>query len=216
MPSLFSKQLHLCFLKLKYPTILSQPHSQQNTTPPPSPPPPPYSFHFNTTFTHHHDEPEEDYFSDETTELPPPDFASVFASQRLFFSSPGSSNSITESESPPNYTPPHNSLIPKVGNVKRVPKYSVNPYVDFLRSMQEMIQSQQQVFDVTNDWDYLHELLLCYLTLNPKHTHKYIVQAFTHLLVDLLSSSSSSSSSSSFSSLPPRSPPSPNPNNRLR
>jgi uncharacterized protein (TIGR01568 family) len=71
--------------------------------------------------------------------------------------------------------------------------------------MQEMIQSQQQVFDVTNDWDYLHELLLCYLALNPTHTHKYIVQAFTHLLVDILSSSSSSS----FSSLSqPASPPS--------
>ncbi|XP_058739588.1 transcription repressor OFP12-like [Vicia villosa] len=212
MPSLFSKQLHLCFFKLKYPTILSQPHSQQSTTPSPSPSPP-YTFHFNTTFTHHHHHHEEDYFSDDTTELPPPDFASVFASQRFFFSSPGSSNSITESESPPNDTPPYNSLIPKGGSVKRVPKYSVNPYVDFLRSMQEMIQSQEQVFDVTNDWDYLHELLLCYLALNPTHTHKYIVQAFTHLLVDLLSSSSSSSSS--FSSLSPPSPPSRNLNNRL-
>ncbi|CAK8573709.1 unnamed protein product [Lathyrus sativus] len=207
MPSLFSKQLHLCFFKLKYPTILSQPHSQQTTTPSPSPP---YTFHFNTTFTHHHHQ-EEDYFSDDTTELPPPDFASVFASQRFFFSSPGSSNSITESESPPDNTTPYKSLIPMEGSVKRVPKYSVNPYVDFLRSMHEMVQSQQHVFDVTNDWDYLHELLLCYLALNPKHTHKYIVQAFTHLLVDLLSSSSSSS----FSSLPPPSPPSQNINNKL-
>lgn len=206
MPSLFSKQLHLYFFKLKYPTILSQPHSQQTTTPSTSPP---YTFHFNTTFTHHHHPEPEDYFSDDTIELPPPDFASVFASQRFFFSSPGSSNSITESESPPNNTPPYNSLIPMEGSVKRVAKYSVNPYVDFLRSMHEMVQSQQQVFDVTNDWDYLHELLLCYLALNPTHTHKYIVRAFTHLLVDLLSSSSSSS----FSSLQPPSPPSRNNNN---
>jgi len=199
MPKLFSKQLHLCFFKLKYPTILSQPYPQDTTTPSPSPP---CTFHFNTTLTHHHDE-EEDYFYD-TTELPPPDFSSVFASQRFFFSSPGSSNSITES--PSNDTLPCNSLIPRGGSVKRVPKYSVNPYVDFLRSMQEMIQSQHQELDVTNDWDYLHELLLCYLALNPTHTHKYIVQAFTHLLVDILSSSSSSSFSSS-SSLPSLSPP---------
>lgn len=200
MPRLFSKQLHLCFFKLKYPTILSQPHPQHTSTPSP-----PCPFHFNTTFTHHHEEEEEeeeDYFYD-TTELPPPDFSSVFASQRFFFSSPGSSNSITES--PSNDTLPcNNSLIPRGGSVKRVPKYSVNPYVDFLRSMQEMIQSQQQVVDVTNDWDYLHELLLCYLALNPTHTHKYIVQAFTHLLVDILSSSSSLSFSSSSS---PPSPP---------
>jgi uncharacterized protein (TIGR01568 family) len=201
MPKLFSKQLHLCFFKLKYPTILSQPHPQHTTTSSPSSP---CTFHFNTTFTHHHHhDQEEDYFYD-TTELPPPDFSSVFASQRFFFSSPGSSNSITES--PSNDTLPCNSLIPRRGSVKRVPKYSVNPYVDFLRSMQEMIQSQQQVLDVTNDWDYLHELLLCYLALNPTHTHKYIVQAFTHLLVDILSSSSSSSFSSS-SSPPPLSSP---------
>ncbi|WJX20936.1 hypothetical protein P8452_10418 [Trifolium repens] len=174
MPSLFSKQLYLCFFKLKYPTIISQSHPQHTTTPSPSQSPP-YTFHhFNTTFTHHHHHDEaEDYFFDDTTELPPPDFASAFASQRFFFSSPGSSKSITEIESPLNNTQPCKSLIPKGGSVKRVPKYSVNPYDDFLCSMQEMIQSQQQ--------------------------------AFTHLLVDILSSSSSSSFSSS--SQPP-SPPS--------
>ncbi|CAJ2630224.1 unnamed protein product [Trifolium pratense] len=205
MPSLFSKQLHLCFFKLKYPTIFSQPNPQHTTTTTSPSQSPPYTFHhFNTTYSHHRDE-AEDYFYDDTTELPPPDFASAFASQRFFFSSPGSSKSITETESPFNNTQPCNSLIPKGGSVKRVPKYSINPYDDFLCSMQEMIQSQQQVFDVTNDWDYLHELLLCYLALNPTHTHKYIVQAFTHLLVDILSSSSSSSFSSS--SQPP-SPPS--------
>lgn len=201
MPTLFSKQLHLCFFKLKY---LSQPQPQQHhhkSTP--SQLPPYNTFHFNTTFTHHNSV-VEDYFSDDTTNLPPPDFASVFASQRFFFSSPGSSNSIIETESSPDTTPPYNSLIPKGGTVKRVPKYSVNPYVDFLCSMQEMIQSHQPVLDVTNDWDYLHELLLCYLALNPTHTHKYIVRAFTHLLVDLLSSSSSSSFSSSSPQSPPR------------
>ena len=28
------------------------------------------------------------------------------------------------------------------------------------------------------NWEFLHELLLCYLALNPKNTHKFIVGAF--------------------------------------
>ncbi|TKY51167.1 Transcription repressor OFP12 [Spatholobus suberectus] len=152
MPSLFSKHLHLCFFKLKYPTILCQPH-----------PPPPSTDTF--PFTNH-----------SSTE---PDFASIFASQRFFFSSPGTSNSIVES-------PDTRTFIPTGGGVT-VPKYSLNPYLDFLRSMQEMIRSRQ-VLDVTKDSEYLHELLLCYLALNPSHTHEYILRAFTDLLLQLLSS----------------------------
>ena len=53
--------------------------------------------------------------------------------------------------------------------------------------MQEMTESRD-LMDVRKDWDYLHELLLSYLSLNPPHTHKYIVRAFTDLVVDLLSS----------------------------
>lgn len=159
MPSLFSKHLHLCFFKLKYPTILHHPH-------------PPPSTHNSTTFTH----PSSDDDRSSSTE---PDFASVFASQRFFFSSPGTSNSIVES-------PDTRTFVPTGGGVT-VPKYSLNPYVDFLRSMHEMIRSRQ-VLDITKDWDYLHELLLCYLALNPTHTHKYIIRAFTDLVLQLLSS----------------------------
>ncbi|XP_027364736.1 transcription repressor OFP12-like [Abrus precatorius] len=159
MPSLFSKHLHLCFFKHKYPTILCHSHS-----PPPSPP---------STTDH--------YFSSSSSssDSTEPDFASIFASQRFFFSSPGTSNSIIQSPDTRTSTP--------TGGGITVPKYSLNPYVDFLRSMQEMIRSRQ-IFDVRKDWDYLHELLLCYLALNPTHTHKYIVRAFTDLVVELLSS----------------------------
>ncbi|KAK7280117.1 hypothetical protein RJT34_25179 [Clitoria ternatea] len=183
MPSVFSKHLHLCFFKLKYPTILCQPHQE---TPPPSTD--------NSTTMHNHSlyDTTDHYFSSSSTTTTSssssdsiePDFASIFASQRFFFSSPGTSNSIIES-------PDTRTFIPTGGGVK-VPKYSLNPYVDFLRSMQEMISSHQ-VLDVRKDWDYLHELLLCYLALNPPHTHKYIVHAFTDLIVQLLSSSSTSS-----------------------
>ncbi|KAG4918997.1 hypothetical protein JHK85_057278 [Glycine max] len=168
MPSLFSKHLHLCFLKLKYPTILCQPHHSDHT-------PPPSSSDNSTIFP----------FTDTTTTTSSgsstePDFASIFASQRFFFSSPGTSNSIVESPDTRTF------MIPTGGGV-RVPKYSLNPYVDFLRSMQEMIRSRQ-VLDITKDSEYLHELLLCYLALNPTHTHKFILRAFTDLVLQLLSS----------------------------
>ncbi|KAK7391058.1 hypothetical protein VNO78_19379 [Psophocarpus tetragonolobus] len=92
-----------------------------------------------------------------------PDMASILASQRFFFSSPGTSNSIVDS-------PDSRSFVPTV-------KYSLNPYLDFLHSMHDMTRSRQ-LFDC----DYLHQLLLCYLALNPPHTHKYIFRAFTDLL----------------------------------
>ncbi|KAG5005114.1 hypothetical protein AAZX31_10G235100 [Glycine max] len=156
MPSLFSKHLHLCFFKPKYPTILCQ-HSHH--TPPPS------------------SADNSDATSSTSTE---PDFASIFASQRFFFSSPGTSNSIVES-------PDTRTFVVPTGGGVGVPKYSLNPYVDFLRSMQEMIRSRQ-VLDITKDSEYLHELLLCYLALNPTHTHKHILRAFTDLVLELLSS----------------------------
>lgn len=68
-----------------------------------------------------------------------------------------------------------------------VPTYSPDPYMDFRRSMQEMVEARDLV-DVKANWDFLHELLLCYLALNPKSTHKFIVGAFADLLVSLLSS----------------------------
>lgn len=69
---------------------------------------------------------------------------------------------------------------------------SPDPYWDFRRSMQEMVDARQ-LFDVKADWDYLHELLLCYLSLNPKHTHEFIFGAFSDLLVSLVSSNSTGS-----------------------
>ncbi|KAJ6685056.1 TRANSCRIPTION REPRESSOR OFP7-RELATED [Salix purpurea] len=156
-----------------------------------------------------------------------PDFASIYASQRFFFSSPGSSNSIIEStpstvtstESSDNLVapqpdsngliinhsndksllldscnnstdhPPHDQQLLKSRDVKdstAVSTYSKDPYMDFRRSMQEMVDARDLV-DAKANWEYLHELLSCYLSLNPKSTHKFIVGAFADLLVSLLS-----------------------------
>lgn len=51
--------------------------------------------------------------------------------------------------------------------------------------MQEMVEARHLI-DVKANWEYLHELLLCYLTLNPKSTHKFIIGAFADLLVSLM------------------------------
>ncbi|XWS39300.1 hypothetical protein CRYUN_Cryun18bG0039500 [Craigia yunnanensis] len=122
----------------------------------------------------------------------PPDFATIFASQRFFFSSPGRSNSIIESPD----TRPEAEFItetPPLDGGVAVKKYSPDPYKDFRFSMQEMIEARN-LTDVKKDWEFLHELLLCYLTLNPKNTHKFIISAFADIVICLLSSSLESDS----------------------
>ncbi|XVF38239.1 hypothetical protein REPUB_Repub20aG0082900 [Reevesia pubescens] len=132
-----------------------------------------------------------DYDSDAES---PPDFATIFASQRFFFSSPGRSNSIIES---PDTRPEAESSVetetPALDGGVAVKKYSPDPYKDFRFSMQEMIEARN-LTDVKKDWEFLHELLLCYLTLNPQNTHKFIISAFADIVISLLSSSPESDS----------------------
>ncbi|KNA23748.1 hypothetical protein SOVF_022120, partial [Spinacia oleracea] len=60
--------------------------------------------------------------------------------------------------------------------------------MDFRQSMQEMVESRELGnVEVKEAWEYLQELLLSYLALNPKNTHKYIVGAFTDLVINLMS-----------------------------
>ncbi|KAK8557222.1 hypothetical protein V6N13_013498 [Hibiscus sabdariffa] len=127
-------------------------------------------------------------YSESDPDYSTPDFATVFASQRFFFSSPGMSNSIIES--PDTRPEPETKAPPAVDGGVAVKKYSPDPYKDFRVSMQEMIEARN-LTDVNKDWEFLHELLLCYLTLNPENTHKFIVTAFADIVVSLLSSSSS-------------------------
>ncbi|KAE8692077.1 hypothetical protein F3Y22_tig00110860pilonHSYRG00049 [Hibiscus syriacus] len=123
-----------------------------------------------------------------------PDFATVFASQRFFFTSPGISNSIIESTpSPSMATTPESSdtaVLPgssspmdianessnddgccdrpsheyspptTVENSVAIPTVSPDPFMDFRRSMQEMVEARDLI-DVNANWEYLHELLLC-------------------------------------------------------
>lgn len=128
---------------------------------------------------------EEDFFSSSSANSDDeciPDFSSAFASHRFFFSSPGSSNSIFERLEPP----PAQDSDAVVGGGVAVQTYSPDPYSDFRQSMVEMIEARD-LTDVKADWDFLNELLLCYLTLNPKHTHKFIVGAFADVVVSFVS-----------------------------
>ncbi|KFK31158.1 hypothetical protein AALP_AA6G076200 [Arabis alpina] len=138
-----------------------------------------------------------------------PDFSAAFASRRFFFSSPGRSNAITDSPETrsrelhsDNYdntstTTPRNkknhytttSLL-SGGTAVKQHVYSPDPLSDFRRSMQEMIDAAIDAGDLSrpdDGYDYLNELLLSYLSLNPVDTHKFIIKAFSDILVSLFS-----------------------------
>ncbi|XP_073047624.1 transcription repressor OFP11-like [Primulina eburnea] len=114
---------------------------------------------------------------------PVPDFSSAFASRRFFCSSPGCSNSLLEQ--PETIAAPRQGA---AGGGVAVDKYSPDPYEDFRKSMQEMIEARESA-GVEADWEFLHELLVCYLALNPKHTHKFIFGAFADVTVSVVVSS---------------------------
>ncbi|KAJ4727452.1 Transcription repressor like [Melia azedarach] len=228
MPSTLGKNLHVCFAKI------SCPLSPQSSPAPLNPDedhdddqfPPSILFkNFNSLYdyntfastskslarTH-----SSSSLSSEPESDSEPDFATVVASQRFFFTSPGRSNSIVESTSsvatpesshdtPVSISPMDPSIqssnssfsqesIPSwnssstscVKDSVAVPTDSPDPYMDFRRSMQEMVEAHDFV-DVKANWNYLHELLFCYLALNPKSTHKFIISAFADLLVSLMS-----------------------------
>ncbi|KAM7257719.1 hypothetical protein ACFE04_013460 [Oxalis oulophora] len=121
-----------------------------------------------------------------------PDLTTIYASQRFFFPSPGRSNSIIESTpsiSDHSLFDNSSSSNSSCSSCVAVSTYSPDPYIDFRQSMLEMVEARDMhvILDTkSNNWDYLHELLLCYLALNPKSTHKFIMRAFTDLLVSLV------------------------------
>ncbi|XP_019187870.1 PREDICTED: transcription repressor OFP15-like [Ipomoea nil] len=77
---------------------------------------------------------------------------------------------------------------------------STDPFLDFRRSMEEMVtahhhhghEDEEESGLKVLDWEFLEELLTCYLKINGKSNHGYIVGAFVDLLVSLSAHSSSS------------------------
>lgn len=84
------------------------------------------------------------------------------------------------------------SLMPCMANGKvneslAIVKRSVDPYDDFKNSMKEMIM-EKEMFEAED----LEQLLLCFLSLNSRHHHAIIVEAFTEIWEELFGKSSKS------------------------
>lgn len=208
MPSTLGRNLNLCFTKIKRPlmTLQSPPPDDQTRSLPTTTSTAPSSSalikNFNSLYDGDHAFLFDSATSIKSSDLSTPDtdntaadFATAFASQRFFFSSPGRSNSIVDqSSSSCSATSSSSDLhAPFKHNSVVVPTYSPDPYLDFRRSMQEMVearehQTEDEGVKIKSNWEFLHELLLCYLALNPKSTHKFIIGAFSDLLVSLLPS----------------------------
>lgn len=69
---------------------------------------------------------------------------------------------------------------------------SRDPFTDFRVSMEEMVEAHG-----LKDWECLEELLTCYLRVNGKSNHGYIVGAFVDLLLHLALGSPNDISSAS-------------------
>ncbi|KAK9282767.1 hypothetical protein L1049_010988 [Liquidambar formosana] len=110
----------------------------------------------------------------------------VVQSERLFFE-PGDTSSILEKPKADTAFPFKESVV--------LAMESEDPYVDFRRSMEEMVETHG-----LKDWDCLEQLLGWYLRMNGKKNHGVIVGAFVDLLVSLSSTSDSTSFSSAVSS----------------
>ncbi|KAF6172855.1 hypothetical protein GIB67_035409 [Kingdonia uniflora] len=127
-----------------------------------------------------------------------------------FFTSPGTSSSLieearssvasnrmsTSDEAGSSYTiskesPPRESIEVKGVNLPdesiALLTYSPAPYDDFRQSMLEMIEARlrDDKHNRAVDWDFMEELLFCYLRLNEKKAYKYILSAFTDVVVKM-------------------------------
>lgn len=118
-------------------------------------------------------------------------------SERLFFEPGDTSSILLEKAADTDHT--SEDILPFKESVVLAME-SEDPYVDFKKSMEEMVESHG-----LKDWECLEELLGWYLRMNGKNNHEFIVGAFVDLLVGLASNSCSdstsySSAASTFSS----------------
>jgi len=70
-------------------------------------------------------------------------------------------------------------------NCIAVLRYTDEPQEDFRQSMVEMMESKLGMRESEVDWDLMEELLFCYLDLNDKKSHKFILSAFVDLIIAL-------------------------------
>ncbi|KAL6507766.1 hypothetical protein OROGR_023961 [Orobanche gracilis] len=107
-------------------------------------------------------------------------------SDRLFFEPGESTSSILEGARS------HGCPPCKKQSVSIMGMNSWDPCLDFRVSMEEMVEAHG-----LKDWESLEELLACYLRVNRKGNHGYIVGAFVDLLLHLAFASDVTGSSES-------------------
>ncbi|XP_059281472.1 transcription repressor OFP15-like [Lycium ferocissimum] len=104
--------------------------------------------------------------------------------ERLFFEPEKTSSILDYQESKSINTSTSTNVVDEgnINNISFVPMGldSKDPFVDFRESMEEMVEANG-----IQDWESLQELLTCYLKVNCKSNHGYIVGAFVDLLVNL-------------------------------
>ncbi|KAL6008135.1 hypothetical protein ACLOJK_033641 [Asimina triloba] len=173
--------------------------------PPPTPPPPPhFNIHYSTNYISHSSDSvvvvsssSSSSFSASSEQQHDPVAAAAAGSDgRFFFSSPGKSKSLVDDEAVSLVFSDDGSGGKNSSGIfifAAIPTYSTDPCAEFRRSMEEMVAAARGLMDgdaageavSLSLWDYLHRLLLCYLALNRKNTHKFILEAFNHLLLSL-------------------------------
>ncbi|GLT55449.1 hypothetical protein SLA2020_285690 [Shorea laevis] len=70
-----------------------------------------------------------------------------------------------------------------LGDSVMVMAYSTDPYVRFRQVMTEMLEYRLEQRMVV-DWDYLEELLTCYMELNEKNCHGDILMAYVDVVTE--------------------------------
>lgn len=103
---------------------------------------------------------------------PPPE--PIRASER-FFVKPGSSSSLIEEARL------STGSLPPQCEGQAVAILSRDPDADFRRSMLEMVDARHVDPEEPLDWEFMEELLYCFLQLNDRGVHKHIVRAFTDI-----------------------------------
>ncbi|KAI3798330.1 hypothetical protein L1987_33601 [Smallanthus sonchifolius] len=133
-----------------------------------------------------------------TVESPAEPVIRGLSSDRFFFN-PGRTSSILEEAKPKEKKKEKEKekILPFKESVSMMEMESTDPFVDFKKSMQEMVEADEGL----KEWENLQELLSLYLAVNDKLNHGYIIGAFVDLLLVNLGSSTKPSSCCSSSSI---------------
>ncbi|XP_016467547.1 transcription repressor OFP15-like [Nicotiana tabacum] len=97
--------------------------------------------------------------------------------KRLFFE-PGKTSSILEEAKNSNGF----EFLPFKESCVVMTMDSMDPFLDFKKSMEEMVEANHEIKDCEK---CLEELLTAYLKVNEKSNHRYIINAFFDLLISL-------------------------------